>query len=401
MKNKNHVLFYIQQAGYGCASLVASGAFFQTFMLECGISEEKVSLCVSVMQVVQTVGMILLSQWADRVKNILGGLAVCFFSFGIPLTALFFLSIHQNLSIDTKYIILFSVCMVFSLFLSVFNILSYKQPHHIMDIRDYGRLTAQSGVMGGILSAACSALITLSLSRFPYFQTMAVVSAAAILFAGICGAINFIYTPVKNDSSHEVQKKVNLFRYKPFYQLLAPNFLRGVSTGILNLITVIGYCCNILDSTTAALLVTVAQVGTLVSCQGYVFIAKKQINGLLCLLSCILMAVTLPCMLIGQNKTVFIVFYIIAYLFYNIVNTTVPIIVAEYIDYNCLGQYTAWRMGLYAFGISIGGILVPLLLEYTGGVGTMICCGILMLPRGIGYYLFERRARKNRTENSG
>lgn len=99
-------------------------------------------------------------------------------------------------------------------------------------------------------------------------------------------------------------------------------------------------------------------------------------------------------MLAGGAKTVFIIFYFISFLFVNYINLAVPVAVAEYIDYNCLGQYTAWRMALFTLGVSLGGLVVPILLNSVGGFVTLLICGITMLPCGIGYYIFEKNRRK-------
>ena len=66
--------------------------------------------------------------------------------------------------------------------------------------------------------------------------------------------------------------------------------------------------------------------------------------------------------------------------------------VALHVDYNCLGQFTAWRMGIYTLGTAIGGVCVPLLLDLVGGFNTLLIAGITMLVCGVGYYVFDRKA---------
>ena len=85
---------------------------------------------------------------------------------------------------------------------------------------------------------------------------------------------------------------------------------------------------------------------------------------------------------------------IAGFFFNNYISYGVPVIVAENIDYNCLGQYTAWRMALFTGGVAIGGVLVPILLELIGGSGTLLVSGLAMLPCGVGYYLFDRQCKK-------
>lgn len=395
MKNKNYNLYYIQSASYSCVNLIAVGTIFQTFMLECGIDEAKVSLCVSIIQLVQTAAMLLLSRFAENIKNVLKAVAVCLFAQLIPLAAMLFICLFNDVSVNLKYILLFGTSLVLSVFMGVYNILAYKQPHHIMKITEYGKVSGQSGVIAGILGALVTTAIAFALKSFSYFGTMTVVCVVGLVLALLSGFVNFIYTPYSPADKNKNAEKINIFRYKPFYQLLAPNFLRGVSTGIFNLIAVIGYHSEILDKSTAAILATLSQIATLASCQTYAFIANKRKSGLICLISSVVMVITLPLMPLSGSSMRFVALYFVAFFFNNYIAYGVPVIVAENIDYNCLGQYTAWRMALYTAGVSLGGILVPVLLEAFGGSGTLLVSGIAMLPCGIGYYIFDRQCKKN------
>lgn len=98
-------------------------------------------------------------------------------------------------------------------------------------------------------------------------------------------------------------------------------------------------------------------------------------------------------MVLTGIKSIFYILYFVIFLFVNYISISIPVLVAEKIDYNCLGQYTAWRMALFTFGIGAGGVVVPLLLKYVGAIGTLVVCGIAVLPCGIGYYMFERQSK--------
>lgn len=65
-----------------------------------------------------------------------------------------------------------NLIVVVSLFIGLINVLSYKMPHHIMNIKEYGRATGQSGVISGVLGIAITALMTLALNKFDFFKTM-------------------------------------------------------------------------------------------------------------------------------------------------------------------------------------------------------------------------------------
>ncbi len=397
MKNtKNYILYYFQTASYSFVNMIAVGTIFQTFMLECGISKPNVSFCVSTVQIIQTLTTILVSKFAENIKNVLRAVGVCLAAQSIPVLTMLFICLCSGISLDIKYILLFSTNVILGLFMGLYSILAYKQPYHIMKITEYGRVSGQSGVIAGVIGALATAVIAFALEKYSYFATMTVVLIFALIMAVGSGAVNLFYTPFDPYSKNKTAEKINIFRYKPFYQLLLPNLLRGVSTGIFNLIAVIGYDCKILDKATSAILVTLAQIATLVGCQTYSFIAARRKSGIICLISSVVMLLALPLMTAGGSVKAFIGLYFVAFFFVNYINHAVPVIVAENIDYNCLGQYTAWRMALHTAGVSIGGALVPILLDALGGTGTLLISGITMLPCGVGYYIFDRQNRKNR-----
>ena len=388
----NTVLFYLQQVSFTLTQLIAFGTIFCTFMLESGISETEVSLCTTVFQVVQTATMLLISRLAENKKIVLKGIGVCCFSYALVIAAMLFLSVRSNTPVSTSYVLLFTVGTVVSLFVGLYNVLSYKQPHLIMDIKNYGKIIGQIGVISGILGIAVSSAMSFLCDRYDYFNVMTFVCIFGIALAVVSGLISFFFTPVNNESVTKKERSVNSFRYKPFYQLLIPNLLRGFSTGIFGLITVIGYHCEILDSAGAVALVTASQIATLLSSQCFSFISQRNKNGILCLVSSIACLICFPAIIAGGSKTLFIVFYFAAYLFFNFINNAIPVMVALHIDYNCLGQFTAWRMGIYTLGTAIGGACVPILLKWFGSFNTLLIAGITMLVCGVGYYIFDKKA---------
>ena len=161
---------------------------------------------------------------------------------------------------------------------------------------------------------------------------------------------------------------------------------------------VIGYYNNTLDSASAALLVTVTQAATLVGCQAYSIIARKRDSGLLCLIFSVGLVIFMPIMMVGGTSVTFIAFYSVVVLLNTYISYAVPVIVANNIPYSCLGQYTAWRMGLMTLGISVGSLLVPVLLDAVGTTVTLLVGGLAMLPCGIGYFLFERSGKNKNAE---
>lgn len=393
IQNRNNLIYYIQTAAYNIATVLSTGAVIQTYMLECGISDSSVSFYVSALQVIQTVMMLLVSKVTENIKNIRLAVALSFSAY-IPFFAtMMILCGNYGIVSETKYIIIFAVSIILNLFLGLYNIVAYKLPHVIMDMKDYGKVMGQSGVIAGISCMIFSSVMTLFLDKYSYFSTMSVFFAVGIVMGGIALSSSFMYAKVSTDEKDESKPKINFFKYKPFYQLIIPNFMRGFSVGIFNLITVIGYASGLLDSTSAAVIATVTQIAMLISCQSYSLLVRKMRNGILILTASAGLFLVAPMMTVTDSKTWFYVFYFVAYFFVNYVAYSVPVLVATYVDYKCLSQYTAWRMALYTAGIAVGGALVPTLLERFGDTAVLLICGTAMLPCGIGYYIFEQKSK--------
>ncbi|MBQ3151453.1 MAG: hypothetical protein IJB86_09445 [Clostridia bacterium] len=393
VSTRNYWTYYLQTAAYNIALMLSSGAVMQTFMLECGIGEERVSLYVSVLQIVQTAVMLLVSKATENIRNIRLAVAVSFIAYIPFFSVMMYLCGERGIAVDTKYIIIFAVSLLLNIFVGLYSIVSYKLPHIIMDMRDYGTVLGQSGVIAGILSMLFSSAMTVTLKKGEYMSVMRLFFAIGIVIGIIAIVASFLFKQISHGADTTDKTKINFFKYKPFYRLIIPNFMRGFSLGIFNLITVIGYSCGLLDSSSAAIIATVTQISMLVSCQTYSLLVRKVRNGIIVLSASIVFCVTAPMMTATSSKLWFYVFYFIAYFFVNYVAYSVPVIVANHIDYNVLSQYTAWRMALFTLGIAAGGALVPILLNLIGHTGTLIVCGLTILPCGIGYYLFEHSQR--------
>ncbi len=393
IKNKNYLAYYLQTAAYNISATLSSGSVIQTYMLECGISENKVSLYVSALQIIQTVAMLLVSKATENIKDIRKAVAVSFSGYIPFFGAMIYLCGNFRIVPETRYIIIFSVSIILSLLMGIYNIVSYKLPHIIMDMKDYGKVLGQSGVVAGLLTIGVSSLMTLFLGRYEYFGTMRIFFAVGAVTGITALLISFIYVKTASPEEKAEKVKINFFKYKPFYELIIPNFMRGFSIGIFNLITVIGYSAGLLDSSAAAVIATVTQVAMLISCQTYSLIVRKITNGVLIITASVAFCVSAPLMTASKSKLLFYIFYFIAYFFVNYVAYAVPVLVATHIDYKCLSQYTAWRMALYTLGIAVGGALVPFMLNSFGATVALLVCGVTLLPCGIGYYLFEKKSK--------
>lgn len=400
MKDKscNYILYLFYYTMYNCMMALATGSVIQTFLMESGIGEREVSFYCSALQVFQLTAMLLMSRTADSVKNIRKGVALTMAAFIPFFVTLFSICTASGILTQMKYAIIFIVSIFLNLALGFHSIFSYKLPHHIMNIKDYGKVSGQAGVVSGIVCMLLSIFMNILLSKYAYFGTMNVFWVLGILMGILTSLLCLKFRTVSDSVSLSVGEKINIFRYKPFYQLIIPNFSRGFSTGILNLITLIGYTCNILDSAEASIIVVLTQAATLLSCQSYSLLIGRYRNGTLLLVSAVIFCIAISFAVVGNSTWIFLACYFLAYFFINHINYAVPVLVANCIDYNCLGQYTAWRMVLHTLGVAVGGACVPFLLEYVGATGALLVCGVTAFPCGIGYYWFEKQVIKQKVK---
>ena len=393
----NEWKLYISDALYQAVLLIAVGPLLQTFMLEMGMAADVVSRTVSVFQVVQGSIMLLCASLVEKIKNVTKACAVLALNpLCLLLVMIFFSITGAKNALPGAYIAVLAGGCITNVLLGLYNVLTYKRPYHIMDMREYGRITANGSVIIGIFGMALSFLMTFCLGTFSYFHVICGFSVGGTILLICASFVAFSFHEMESSENYTKpqQKKINLFRYKPFYILFVPNLLRGIAAGVFGVAVTIGYYFDILNSMTSSFMNVAVYVGTILSGILYVRIAKKWNNGKITLVFTILSAISLPIMLLGKSTVVFLVAYMLSYLFIQLFSTAIPVSVSEFVDYQVMGRYTAWRMMLQTVGVAIGGFLVPILLAHIGGIPTLLFAGGLNVLTGVGYYCYLKSIKK-------
>lgn len=388
MEHNNEGKWYIQQGLCSTSVLIISGTIMQTFLLESGIQSHLVSTYVSAMLIVQVAVMILSSKKIEKVRNILRVTALVQF-FQVALLGTFFLLCFvHDIQPEVKYIAVFVIGIIVNAALGIYNVISYKLPYHIIDMHRYGHVLGVSGILSGIVGIVFSVVITAFLEKYEYFSVMKIFLPISFMFpitSGICTLLfkEKQYIEERNDDS----KSINLFTYKPFLQLFVPNLFRGFTCGIFNIMATVGYHCNLLNSVTAGYLLVITNASMIMSCFCYSIIAKKHIEKWIILFSSICIAILMPIMFAGKSAYVFLTVYGIGYFVVNLVNYSVPIAVVEIVDYDVIGQYSAWRMMLNTLGTAIAGFVCIPMIDIMGVMATFIIAGLMQFASGISYFL--------------
>ena len=390
----NNLIYGVNVVLYNHAALtLITGSVLQSFMLESGISEQRVASFVSVLQIVQAIIMLFCSGLIDRMKSLIKMTALMQLSTLPMYVVLVAFSIWSDTPVDLKYWCIMLIGIAVNIMISMNSITSYKLPFHIMDMRSYGRIVAFSGAAGSLCGMLISLVMTFSLARWEYFKVMGIIFGGGGIATVLASFFMFRMKELGSLPKSNNGPRKNLFLYRPFYILLIPNLLRGIGTGILGLVVMIGYFYDILDSTTSSYLVVVTNVASVAGNYAFGLLAKNEgkREGILLLISTIILAVMLPFMLVGKNIWIFLFVYAAAYFLSLFMSNAVPVMVLRIVDYDTVGQYTAWRMMIHTSGVAIAGFICIPMLELFGGIITLALAGIMLLICAVSYYIIEKQ----------
>ena len=393
----NEAKQYCSGAMLSIMTYMLGGTILQAFMAECGIREERIGIFVSVMQIVQLGVITLLSPLMDKIKKVLLVNAL-FPLLAIPTVILcLYLCVERSMTESTAFLLLIAAGLLWNVAYGIYSVVTYKVPYHIIDMKYYGRLMSCGGAISGLVGVVFSSLMTYMQGRFDYFNVM-------LAFYGVCIAVIAVYiivslsfkecgTAWKTSVGKSERGKVNLLKYKPFSVLVAPNLLRGFCLGVFGMAATVGYYFGILDGATASVMVVINSVVNIFSSIIFEKLNNALGTGNLILSSSILLAASLPLMLIGQNATVFLIFFGLAAFSINVVNCSVPVAVVKIIDYEVAGSYNGYRMMLNTCGSALSGFVFLGLCKLCGGVVAMVIAGACQIFSGVAYYLYLKRSK--------
>ena len=391
----NETKLHIQWILYSLIVFILNGTLLQTFLLENGLDEQAVTFSLSVLQIVQMLTIFLFSGIVDKMKRI-KKLSAFSFLLCVPIN-IYFICLAFNPGTDTP--ILFLVLgTAFNVFLGLYNVITYKLPHCVIEIERYGIFTAYSNLFCCVISLFASLGIVVLQSFITYFAVMRLIYIISLVFTAMALIITLSMKENQPTVIEEAAKqRVNILKYKPFTALIIPNILRGFCFGILGMAPTIGYFTGDINSSSAATLVTVTTISTVVGSLVYTALATRVKEKHILVFSSILIFIFVSLMVVFKNTAAFITLFGLAYFFLHLINTAVPIVVVKIVDYNIIGQYSGWRMLLHTLGVSVSGFVCIPLFNLIGVFPTMVLSGAAQLVSGIAYYLY---LTKNEREKS-
>lgn len=398
ISTRNIILFITRSACYTVALLCLSGTLIQNFLGEAGlnIGAERIYIHTSLLQAANVGAIVLFSRSADR-GNVIRRLALI----QIPIALLF--GVYVPLCIwETTAPVAFAIAVGVGVLQSVGNglctVCDYKIPYRLYSVDVYGTVSAISGIVIGLVSIGVGSLTTYVATLLDYRTMMLwcfLISAVLIGIASLCTAF-FRTAPEAREQVFEAKEKVpfsRLLKAPVFYEMIAPNLLRGLNTGVLVVLAVIAADLGF-DTVTTTAMVPVSSAAMFSGCLLFGLLIKK-ISAKWMILAGSLSMLALPFLFI-PNGTVFLVLYFIIWFGKNLIDYGVPTALIHHVPDEIAGPYHAWRMILHT-----GGSLVASALGAVLPTAVLIVAAlVLQVTSGVWYFIlfykYERRKKDAR-----
>ena len=391
--------YYICTVAYNVGFTFCTGAVMQTFLIQAGFSAEQVYILNSLMQVMQVAMMLALTFLSGKIKRVKTVTSISYLSLTL-LTAVFLMGAINPEMIKQGYVIaVFIVSGISYVGVGLYNILAYCLPYYTIDMKDYGKMTGISTAIAGGASFLVSVVYSFLLSKFSYMKTTAAFFIIAIvcfvLTSIVCASMQVKKAEEKNESQ-EKSDVIAVFKNKTTYILLLPNFVRGLSVGIFNVIVTIAISMSILNETTSSYVNVILQIATFLGNLFFAFAYKKLSTKNLLLFATIGVCISFPFSL-ELGIVGFFLCFTVASFFRFVFDTAIPVIITEIIPKEQIGPYTSIRMLIFTGAQAVATLLIAPLKDVIGYTGVLIFATVMLFICGITYYLVAKSVKQTNT----
>ena len=380
---------------YNLGFTFCTGAIMQTFLIQAGFSAEQVYVLNSLMQIMQVAMMLVLTFLSDKIKRVKLVTSISCLSLSL-LTCVFLIgAINVELIKNVYVVTVFIVASISYVGVGLYNILAYCLPYYTIDMKDYGKMTGISTAIAGGVSFLASLVYSILLSKFSYMKTTAsffVISIVCFIITSIVCASMRAKEPEGNEG-REGNDVTAVFKNKHTYILLLPNFTRGLSVGIFNVIATIAISESILNETTSSYVNIILQVATFLGNMFFAFAYKKLSTKKLLLFATIGVSVSFPFSL-KFGVIGFFLCFAIASFFRFVTDTAIPVIITEIIPKEQIGPYTSIRMLVFTGAQAVATLLITPLKTAVGYTGVLIFATVMLFICGITYYAVAKSVKK-------
>lgn len=387
----NKVKYYLTAVLEQGMMAFACGAVLQTVLLEMGLSPETTSQFTAMQTGVNVGAILIFSLWSDKIRNLIKANARIYLLY-LPFLIFLFISCYSRGNWNVFLFLLFVTAFLYNAAYGVSSVLSLKMPYQIMDMQNYNKVSALTGVVVGISSLVLSAGLTWLQSYFDFFPLM----RAAFMLAIVSTVVRILITySMKQTHQLDIRsgsvRKFHLLKYKPFSFFIIPNLLRGLSCGMIGMAVSIGYYTNQLNSQSATLLAVITSLVTILGCGIYALVAGKVPDRTILLITSVGVFCFMPLITAFPSTVSFLIFYGIAWFMVVFINYAVPVAVTKIADYDTMGRYSAGRMLINNAGNMLSGFLFIPMFRLVGIQVTMYIFAGMQLISGICYYIYMKK----------
>ena len=387
---------------YNVGFTFCTGAIMQTFLMQVGFSAEQVYVLNSLMQIMQVAVMLVLTFLSGKIKRVKMVTSISYLSLSL-LTGVFLMGAINPELIKQGYVIaVFIVAGVSYVGVGLHTILSYCLPYYTIDMKDYGKMTGISAAIAGGVSFLMSLAYSLLLSKFSYMK----ITSAFFVIAIVCFILTSIVCASMREKAVEMNKEdqeksdvIAVFKNKNTYILLIPNFVRGLSVGIFNVIATIALSTSILNETTSSYISVILQIATFAGNIFFAFAYKKLSTKNLLLLATIGVCASFPFSL-ELGAIGFFCCFAIASFFRFVTDTAIPVIITEIIPKEQIGPYTSIRMLIFTGAQAVATLLITPLKNAIGYTGVLIFATVMLFICGVTYYAVAKSVKQNELKRS-
>lgn len=382
---------------YNVGFTFCTGAIMQTFLIQAGFLAEQVYILNSLMQIMQVAMMLVLTFLSGKINRVKAVTSISSLSLSLLAGVFLMGAINPELIKHGYVIAVFIVAGISYVGVGLYTILSYCLPYYTIDMNDYGRMTGISVAIAGGVSFFASLIYSLLLSKFSYMKT----TSAFFVIAIVCLILSSIVCAsmrVKNAEMYKEEQKKNdfisVFKNKNTYILLIPNFVRGLSIGIFNVIATIAISTSILNETTSSYLNVIIQVATFAGNIFFAFAYKKLSTDNVLLFATLGVCVSLPFSL--ELGTIgFFCCFTIASFFRFVTDTSIPVIITEIIPNEQIGPYTSIRMLIFTGAQAVASLLITPLKNAISYTGVLIFATVMLFICGVTYYAVAKSVKQS------
>ena len=369
----------------------------QTFLIQAGFSAGQVYVLNSLMQIMQVAMMLVLTFLSGKIKRVKTVTSISCLSLSV-LTGVFLMGAINPELIKHGYVIaVFIVAGISYVGVGLHTILSYCLPYYTIDMKDYGKMTGVSTAIAGGVSFLASLAYSLLLSKFSYMKITAsffVIAIVCFILTSIVCASMRVKAVEMNKEDRERNDVTSVFKNKNTYILLIPNFVRGLSVGIFNVIATIAISTSILNETTSSYVNVILQIATFAGNIFFAFAYKKLSTKNLLLLATLGVCVSFPFSL--EFGTIgFFCCFTIASFFRFVTDTAIPVIITEIIPKEQIGSYTSIRMLIFTGAQAVATLLIIPLKTAIGYTGVLIFATVMLFICGVTYYAVAKSVKRN------